>query len=270
MIVTALSMVAPIQEGSEPTPGPEDELVREQAEWDWDRAWEILPDLVRGMRDTAWLTLLAMLLAMTAGLAFAMLRRSSPLPIRWPVGLFVEFIRSTPLLIQFYFLFFVLPFVEIAVGGWQIGPVTLPTFFTIGPYNLEAFHAGVLGLGVHYACYTSESYRAGIESVDRGQWEASTALNLSTVTTWRQVVLPQAIPTVIPALGNYLVASIKDAPLAAWITVTGIMSVANSVRSEAFSGTEAYTLAGLLFLAVSIPLAMFARFLERRYGYQRD
>jgi polar amino acid transport system permease protein len=127
----------------------------------------------------------------------------------------------------------------------------------------------VIGLGIHYGTYCSEAYRAGIESVPKGQWEAATALNLSTPTTWRSVILPQAIPTAIPALGNYFVAMFKDAPLGFAITFTGIMAAAGRISSNSFQPLEAYTMTGLLFLAVSIPAALFARILERRYGYQR-
>lgn len=219
------------------------------SDWDSDYALEILPDLARGMWVTVQVALLGLTIAMVLGLVLAILRRSRWRAVRWPVGALVEFVRSTPLLVQLFFLFYVLP---------DLG-VTLP-----------AFRAAVLGLGVHYACYTSESYRAGIESVPRGQWEAATALNLTSATTWRQVVLPQAIPTVIPALGNYLVASFKDAPLASSITVVGVLGAALREQSQSFRGVEPFTVAGLLFLAVSIPAALLARYLERRHAYQRD
>lgn len=219
--------------------------------WRWDLAWEVLPDLLRGLWVTVQLTLVSLAVAMVVGLVLALLRRSRLRIVRWPVGFFVEFVRSTPLLVQLFFLFFALP--------------ELPGNFTLKPFT-----AAVVGLGLHYACYTSESYRAGIESVERGQWEASTALNLSSIDTWGSVILPQAIPTAIPALGNYLVAAFKDAPLASTITVMGILAAADAFRSDVFRGVEAFTLTGLLFLAVSIPMATFARYLERRYGYRRD
>jgi polar amino acid transport system permease protein len=225
-------------------------LAQRRAEtWDWDFVGEILPDLLRGLWLTIQITVLGLVVAMTLGLVFAILRRSQLRVVRWPLGLFVDFVRSTPLLVQFFFLFFVLPDFGITLSGMQVG---------------------VLGLGVHYASYTSESYRAGIESVPRGQWEGSTALNLRTSTTWRSVVLPQAIPTVIPALGNYLVAAFKDAPLVAAIGLLDVLGTARSLQGVYFRGLEPFTLAGLLFLAVSIPAAMFARYLERRYGFQRE
>jgi polar amino acid transport system permease protein len=217
--------------------------------WDWAFAAEILPDLFAGLLVTVRLTALGITVALVGGLVLAIARRSRFAPLRWAVGAFVEFIRSTPLLVQLFFLYFVLPDYGVVLTG---------------------FTAGVIGLAVHYACYTSETYRAGIESVDRGQWEAATAINLSTAQTWRHVILPQAVPASLPALGNYVVASLKDAPLAATITVMGVLGVAQRIQSQTFRGLEPLTMAGLLFLAVSVPASLLVRQLEKRYGYTRD
>lgn len=217
--------------------------------WDWDFAGEILPDLLRGLWVTVRITLLGVALALVLGLVLAILRRSRFRAVRWPVGALVEVIRGTPLLIQLFFLFYVLP---------DYGVV------------LSAFTVGVLGLGLHYACYTSETYRAGIESVPTGQWEAATAINLTNRQRWTSVVLPQAIPTVLPALGNYLVAAFKDAPLASTVTVIGILGAAQRIQGQTFRGLEPFTLAGLLFLAVSVPVAGVVRLLEARHGIDRD
>lgn len=233
------------------TPLPPSVLGQQPATWDWDFVGEILPDMARGLWVTVQITVVGLVVAMTLGLVFAILRRSRLRVVRWPVGLIIDFIRSTPLLVQFFFLFFV-------------------AFTPDSAITLSGFQVGVIGLGVHYATYTSESYRAGIESVARGQWEASTAINLTTGTTWRSVILPQAIPTVIPALGNYLVAAFKDAPLVAAIAVLDVLGVARDLQGEFFRGLEPFTVAGVMFLGVSIPAAMFARFLEKRYGFQRD
>lgn len=217
--------------------------------WDWDFALEILADLLEGLWVTIQATLVGIIIAVTLGLGLALLRRSRHKVVAWPTGAFVEFIRGTPLLVQLFFLFFVLPDLGIVLTG---------------------FTAGVLGLGVHYATYCSEVYRSGIENVPKGQWEASTALNLHPRETWRSVILPQAVPTVIPALGNYLVAMFKDAPLLFSITVVELLATARSISSVTFRPLEAYTLAGVLFLVVSIPSAIFVRRLEGRYGYARS
>jgi polar amino acid transport system permease protein len=219
------------------------------ATWDWDIAQRMIPDLLEGLWVTIQATLVGITVAMVLGLVLAISRRSSLPVVRWPVIAFIEFVRSTPLLIQLFFLFFVLPDLGVQLSG---------------------FTAGVLGLGLHYATYTSEAYRSGIENVDRGQWEAAVACNLSTGTTWSSVVLPQAVPTVIPALGNYVVAMLKDAPLLSTITVLELLAVARQLNSQLFRPLEAFTLTALLFLAVSIPAAVLVRYLERRYGYARD
>jgi polar amino acid transport system permease protein len=229
--------------GADPSCGPAD-----VSAWNWDVVRRIFPALVEGLWVTVQATLLGIVVAVTLGLVLALLRRSRLRPVSWTTAAFIEVVRGTPLLVQLFFLFYVLP-----DFGW-----TLP-----------AFTIGVLALGVHYATYCSEAYRAGIDNVERGQWEAATALNLSPATTWRSVVLPQAIPTVIPALGNYFVAMFKDAPLLAFITVVELLQTARDISSRQFVPTEAFTIAGLLFLAVSIPASLLVRRLERRFGYAR-
>ena len=223
--------------------------------WDWDFAWEQVPKLVEGMLTTIAATLAGILIAVTLGLILALGRRTSIKWISIPVAGFIEFIRSTPLLIQLFFLFYALPAVEF-----------LPRVIRVVP----AFGALVIGLGVHYATYCSEAYRAGIDSIDKGQWEASIALNLKSSTTWRSVILPQAIPRTLPALGNYFVGMFKDAPLGSAIGVLGVLAVARATGSATFRFVEPLTIAGILFLLVSIPAAIFVRSLERRTFYESD
>ena len=121
--------------------------------------------------------------------------------------------------------------------------------------------AGVLALGLHYGTYCSEVYRAGLENVPRGQWEASTALNLTTFHTFRDVILPQAIPPVVQALGNYLVALFKETPLLSAIAVLELMQTAKILGSETFRYTEPITLVGL-FLVFSLIAAGLVRLVE--------
>jgi len=221
--------------------------VGERRVWDWDFVWEVTPRIWDGMVVIIQATIAGITIAMILGLFLALGRRSQRRWISWPFAAFIDFIRSTPLLIQLFFVFFALPEFGIVLG---------------------ARTSLILGLGIHYATYASEAYRAGIDAVERGQWEAATALNLSPVTTWRQVVLPQAIPKVIPALGNFLVAMIKDAPLGSSIGVAGVLFVARSIGSQTFQYVETMTIAGVMFLAVSVPAALFVQFLERKYGYE--
>jgi polar amino acid transport system permease protein len=211
--------------------------------WDWSFALEILPDLLKALRITIEVTLLGSLIALVLGLLLAIGRRSRHRFISWPTAAFVEFVRSTPLLVQLYFLFYVLPSV-----GLTLGPLL----------------AGVIGLGLHYSTYMSEVYRAGIESVPRGQWEAARALNLSHRRTWTSVVLPQAIPRVVPALGNYVNGMFKDTPLLSAIIVVELLNEAHAIGAETFRYLEPITLVGLLFFLVSYPTSLLVRRLETR------
>ncbi|MFZ0254882.1 MAG: ectoine/hydroxyectoine ABC transporter permease subunit EhuD [Gammaproteobacteria bacterium] len=213
--------------------------------WDWDFALQILPDLLRASLITMQATVLGMSLAVVLGLLWALLRRARRRLIAVTTAWSVEFIRSTPLLVQIYFLFFILP-----DFGIRLSPLT----------------TGILALGLHYSAYTSEVYRAGIESVPNGQWEAALALNMSPTHMWLAVILPQAIPPVIPALGNYLVAMFKDTPMLAAITVLELLQTAKLIGAATFRYLEPLTLVGLLFLAISLLASRFIHKLEARFG----
>jgi polar amino acid transport system permease protein len=214
------------------------------AVWDWNYAFSILPALVQGLGLTLVATVLGSIIAMLLGLVFAVLRRG-PRPVAVIVRGFVEFVRSTPLLVQIFFLYFGLP--------------------TLGVV-LPALVVGVLALGVHYACYTSEVYRAGIEAIPRGQWEAARALSLPPSRIWTGVVLPQAVPRVIPALGNYVISMFKEVPLLIGIGILDVVGRAQEAGDTYFRYVEPYTLAGLFFLLLSYPASLLVRRLERRVG----
>lgn len=208
---------------------------------DWAFVVEILPVLLQAARVTLAATLLGFALAAVLGLLFALGRMSHQRWIVWPVTGLVEFIRSTPLLIQLFFMFFVLP---------NFG-ITMPAFLT-----------GVLALGIHYSSYCAEVYRAGLENIPRGQWEAALALNLSLSRTYWDVIIPQALPPVIPALGNYLVALFKETPLLSAIAVLELMQTAKILGSEYFRYLEPITIVGLFFLILSLLSAAAIRRVE--------
>ena len=214
-------------------------------EWDWDFALSILPTLLQGLQITLLATVLGVVVAAVLGLVFALLRRSPSRAVTRTTGFVVEFIRGTPLLVQLYFIFYVLP---------DIG------------LRLPALAAGVLGMGLHYAAYFAEVYRGGIESVPRGQWEAARATNLTARQTWVHVVLPQAMPPMIPAMANYVLAMFKETPLLSAITVMELMGQARSVANSTYRYVEPITLVGVCFLIVSIISVVGLRWLERRFG----
>lgn len=212
-------------------------------DWDWTFVREILPTLLQGAVVTVEATILGTLLALVAGLVLAVLRRSQNPLVAKPANFFMEFVRGTPLLVQLYFLFYVLP---------DLG-ILLPPLI-----------AGVIGLGLHYSTYIAEVYRAGIDNTPRGQWEAAKACNLTIYQTWRHVILPQAIPPIIPALANYFVAMFKETPLLSAITVVEIMNQARGIADYNYRYLEPMTLVGVFFLFVSLISAVGLRSLERR------
>ncbi len=214
-------------------------------EWDWAFVWSIMPTLIEGVKITILATILGSIVAAGVGLVIALLRRSENRLISRPSGFFAEFIRGTPLLVQLYFLFYVLP---------DIGILLSPLV------------AGVIGLGLHYGTYTAEVYRAGIDNVPRGQWEAAKACNLNPTQTWTHIIMPQAIPPMIPALANYFIAMFKETPLLSAITVLELMNQAKSIANSNYRYIEPMTLVGVFFLVISIFSVFGLRWLERKYG----
>jgi polar amino acid transport system permease protein len=210
---------------------------------------EIAPPILRAAGVTVGATFGGMCLAMILGLLLALAKMSPRRWLRWPFAVVAEVIRTTPLLVQLYLLFYVLPYYGV---------------------TLSALSAGLLGLGLHYASYISEVYRAGFEAVPAGQWEACVALSLPRRQTWTRVILPQAVPKVIPPLGNYLVSMFKATPYLATITVHEMLGRALYLASFSFRYLEPIVLVGVVFLAVSLPSATLVRRLERRYGNLRS
>jgi polar amino acid transport system permease protein len=211
-------------------------------DWDWNAVQDSLPLLWDGFKTTLLATVLGTLVAAVLGLVVAMAGRAPTRLVTVPVRALTEFVRSTPLLVQL-------------VGAYAV-------FNTVKPLTL-----GIIVLGIHYASYLSEVYRAGIDAVPKGQWEACRALSMSPRRTWQAVILPQAVRNVLPALGNYGIAMFKETPFLAVITVTEMVAQARQYGADHFTYAETFTLAGLIFLAASYPTSLLMRKLERRLGH---
>ena len=194
-------------------------------------ATSILPIVMIGLTVTLQAAAAGFAIALTLGLVFALMRRNRIRAVSWTTALVVEFLRDTPLLVQLFFLYYVLP---------DYG-ITLPAFLT-----------GAIALGLQYSAYTSEVYRGGIEAVARGQWEAATALNLTRFQTYRDIVVPQIVPRILPAMGNYLVAMIKETPVLSVVTVLEMMGLANMIGERTFEYLVPLTLVGLIFLLLTL------------------
>ncbi|MFE0456409.1 ectoine/hydroxyectoine ABC transporter permease subunit EhuD [Streptomyces sp. NPDC058914] len=211
--------------------------------WDWSAVGAFMPLFRDGLLVTLQALALGSLISFTLGLVWALLMRTPTRWVQWPVGIVTEFVRDTPLLVQLFFLFYVLP-------EWGL--------------TLSAMTTGVLAIGLHYSTYTMQVYRAGIDAVPAGQWEAATALNLSRTRTWRAVILPQAVRRVVPALGNYVIAMLKDTPLLMTITVLDLLGRARLFSQEHFQFTEPVTVIGVAFIVISYLASLLLRTLERR------
>lgn len=211
--------------------------------FDYAFAWSIVPDLLRGLLVTIEVVLLGFVLATVLGLLLAMAQRSGLAWVRALSRGYLSFFRNTPLMVQLYVLFFAFPLIGI----------TLPAIST-----------GVIGLGLYYAAYIAEAYRGAIDGVPNGQWQAAQALDLDRLTTWRRIILPQALKPMLPILGNYLIGMFKETPLLAVITIPELFQAAKQVAGMTYRYNEPYTLMALLFLAISVPTSVFFTYLERR------
>ena len=210
-------------------------------DWRWDFTWEILPRLLAATVNTLIAAGAGYALALVLGLVLALAQRTGFRPLTMAVREMVEFIRSTPLVLQIFFVFYVAPQFGIRLSPWT---------------------SGMIAIGLHYSAYLSEVYRAGIDAVPRGQWEACRALNLSTRDTYLRIIIPQALPPSVAGMGNYLVGIFKDTPMLSVIGVAELMHTANAIGAESYRFLEPYTLVGLIFLAISLPTAGLVRLFE--------
>lgn len=210
-------------------------------DWKWDFVVEILPRL-------GWATLNTMIaagggyaIAVVVGLILALAQRTPFRALSFVVREFVEFIRSTPLVLQIFFVFYVGPQFGIRLSPWT---------------------SGMFAIGLHYSAYLSEVYRGGIDSVPKGQWEACRSLSMSTRDTYFRIVIPQALPPALAGMGNYLVGIFKDTPMLSVIGVAELMHAANAIGSENYRFLEPYTMVGIIFLAISLPTSGLIRLFE--------
>ena len=232
--------------------------------WDWGFVLEILPRIAQGAVNTIMAAVGGYVLAVIGGLAVALLlfalkpstqvvESATRLRLKrlatFTIKEIIEFVRSTPLLIQVFFIFYVGPQFGITLSPWV---------------------AGLMAISLHYSAYLSEVFRGGLEAVPKGQWEASISLSLSPMHTFFRIITPQAIIPSIGGLGNYLIGIFKDTPMLSVIGVAEMMFMANAIGGEHYRYTEPYTMVGVIFLIISLPMAglirAFERFVRRKMG----
>jgi ectoine/hydroxyectoine ABC transporter permease protein EhuD len=204
---------------------------------------EFLPALLRGAALTVGITIASMAIALVLGLLIALARMSPIGPVRWAMAIYVDFIRGTPLLLQLFYIYYVLPYVGIYI---------------------PALIAGILGLSLNYAAYLSEVYRSAISAIGKGQVEAARSLGMRPAPIFMLVVLPQALRIAIPPIGNYFIAMFKDTALVAVISVNELMFTADQIASTTYKYLEVYTAAFVIYFIVSYPASMLILKIEDR------
>ena len=208
--------------------------------------------LLKGLIITVELTFIVISASLILAIFVALARLSQSRVIRWITTAYVEIIRSTPLLLQLIYIYYVLPNFGI---------------------TLNPFLAGVVALTINYTAYLSEVYRSGITAISRGQYDAAYSIGMTKALAMRRIILPQAVRIVIPALGNYFISLFKDTALTAVITVQELLFTGQIIAARSFQYFTVYTIAGFLYFAVGYPATHFVRYLEkissRGYSYRR-
>ena len=211
---------------------------------DWSVVWDNRWRLIAGAEMTILLTAITMMLALPGGLILALLRLSPLRAVRNATTWFVEFFRATPLILQIYWMFYV-----------------LPAAFDI---RLSEFATALLGLTLNVSSFNSETFRAGIQSIRPGQWNAGLALGMSKPQVMRKIILPQATVRVLPALASTWVSLFKDTSLVSIIAVADLSYVALKIRSETYRVLEVLTAMAALYCLMGYPQAKLVDWLHRR------
>lgn len=212
--------------------------------------WEVISQYAStfggALLTTLYLSILGEFVGIVAGLLIALLRLSPWWPMRWLAGIYIDFFRGVPLLIVLIWIYFALP--------------------VITPFNPDPLVASVAGLGLTYAAFLAEVFRAGIQAIPRGQREAAFTLGFSELQTLRTIILPQAIRIVIPPLGNSFVGILKDSSLVAIIGEVDLLRQAMIITSQTFRPLEVYTFVALLYYVLTLIAARGINFAERRFA----
>jgi len=199
--------------------------------------------ILKGLKITLNLTWISLILTYIIGLVTALMRLSNSLLARGIARVYLEITRNTPLLVQIFFMYFV------------VAPIL----------DIDRFVAGVLALSLFEGSYASEIYRSGIVAVNKGQWEASYTLGLSTYQNYRYIILPQAIRRILPPLTSQAVSLIKDSSLVSVIAIYEMTMQANEIASETFLVFEIFFTIAAIYLVLAITLSQIVAYFEKRY-----
>jgi polar amino acid transport system permease protein len=218
-------------------------------DFQWARILGYLPDLIRGVGVTLQLGLISASLGLVLGLVLALMKYSRHPLLYWPAYVYIEFFRTTPPLVQIVWLYYGLPLLT--------------------GYDLGAFGAAAVALGLNIAAFYAEIYRAGIIGVHRTQWQAARVLGLNLTDTLRYVVLPQALRNVLPPMGTTTIYLIKDTALASAIGTLELLRIGQLVAVETFRPVETLTIVAVLYFVVTYPVALLIGRMETRFKAAR-
>ena len=206
---------------------------------------EFLPILLTGVKLTIYVTVGSLAVSTVLGLIWALMRVSGIRALAAISRTVINLIRGIPIIVQLFYIYFVLPDFGI---------------------TLSALQAAIIGLGIAYSAYQAENFRAGIEAIDHGQIEAAQSIGMGWGLMMRRVILPQAVRIVLPPYGNIMIMLLKDSSQASTITVAELALQGKLIASSTFKNTSVFTLVALMYLTMSIPLILLVRHFEKRAG----
>ena len=209
----------------------------------WSKYWHLF--LLEGLKNTLILTCISVSLGTIFGAVVALMRMSKSVILRFFASLYIEIIRGTPILLQLFIFYFVLP--------------SLLPFLKMSPFLWVSF-----ALCVNSAAYVSEVIRSGIQAVDKGQTEAARSLGMSEGQTMRKIILPQAVRNILPALGNEFIMMLKETSLASTFFLYDLMTVCNVVKGAEFLTLEPMTIVAVIYLCMTFPLSKLVGYFEKK------
>lgn len=211
-------------------------------------AVEFLPILMQGVKLTVIITIGSLVLSTILGLFWALMRVSGIWVLDRSTRLLINFIRGVPIIVQLFYIYFVMP--DFGV-------------------TLSALQAAIIGLGIAYSAYQAENFRAGIEAVDHGQIEAAQSIGMGWFLVMRRVILPQAFRIVLPPYGNVMIMMLKDSSQASTITVAELALQGKLIAASTFKNTSVFTMVALMYLCMCLPLMYLVGQLEKHSSTQR-
>lgn len=203
-----------------------------------------------GAKTTILISLVSLIVGFALGLLICLMKMSKTKILKWPASIYVQVLRGTPLFVQIFIIYFGLP--QLGVQFPDIGPIS------------SDFVSGAFALSINSSAYIAEIFRSGIQSVDKGQMEASRSLGLGYVDTMRFVIVPQAVKNILPALANEFITLVKESSIISVIGVQELMFKAGIVRTTLYRPFEPYIMAAIMYLVITTVLSQLVGILEKK------